>query len=211
MLSSRTLFPALLKTVVAMALSAVALCAAIPRGWYVTGSKPHDYQTGIDEAQHNGHGIAFLTSVVPSPNGFGTLMQDFRANRYVDTRVRLRASLKADEVSDWAGLWMRIDKSSGETSQILAFDNMSDRRLKGTTAWQDCQVVLDVPAEATNIYFGVTLGGSGKISISDVSFESVDQDVPTTAEKPESPRQSYVKWSDFHRPLEVPFNLEFQP
>jgi len=106
---------------------------------------------------------------------------------------------------------MRFGKTVGQTAQILGFDNMSDRPLKGTSAWQDCEIVLDVPSGATNIYFGVTLGGSGKISISNVSFESVDQDVPTTAAKPETLRQNYVKWSDFHRPLEVLFNLDFPP
>ena len=107
---------------------------------------------------------------------------------------------------------MRIDKTGGETSQILAFDNMLDRPVKGTELLgKICQVVLDVPAEATDIYFGVTLDGSGNIMISGVSFEPVDQDVPTTAEKPEMLRQNYVKWSDFHRPLEVPFNLDFEP
>jgi hypothetical protein len=107
--------------------------------------------------------------------------------------------------------WMRVDKTAEDTTRVLAFDNMHDRPVNGTTGWRDCQVVLDVPADASNIYFGVILGGSGQVSISDISIESVDQDVPVTAAKPVSYFRSHDKLRDFRRPLETPFNLEFQP
>ena len=32
----------------------------------------------------------------------------------------------------WAGLWMRVDKGK----DMVAFDNMQDRPIKGTTDWQ---------------------------------------------------------------------------
>ena len=211
MLSSRSTFPVLLKVAILVAVGAVALCATTPRGWMLGGSKPHDYETGIDDAQYNGHRIAYLKAVAEAPSGFGTLMQYFRANRYAGTRVQLRAALKADQVSNWAGLWMRVDKTAEDTTRVLAFDNMHDRPVNGTTGWRDCQVVLDVPADASNIYFGVILGGSGQVSISDISIESVDQDVPVTAAKPVSYFRSHDKLRDFRRPLETPFNLEFQP
>jgi hypothetical protein len=209
MFSSRSIFPAFLKVAVAIALSAVTLCAAIPRGWYITGSQPRDYETGIDDAQHNGHRVAYLKAISETPTGFATLMQDFRANRYLDTRIRLRADVKTDQVGDGAFIWMRVDKAVGDTSRILAFDNMDGRSLKGTTDWQDCQVVLDVAPDATNINFGVTLRGSGNVSISNISLESVDQDIPVTGEPiTNAPRQ---RWLQIRRPLEIPFNLEFQP
>ena len=34
----------------------------------------------MNDAQYNGHRVAFLQSVAATPNGFGTLMQDFRAD-----------------------------------------------------------------------------------------------------------------------------------
>ncbi len=44
MLSPRSIFSAVLKIAATVALSAVALCAAVPRGWYLAGSNPQDYR-----------------------------------------------------------------------------------------------------------------------------------------------------------------------
>jgi hypothetical protein len=200
MLSSRSLFPSLLKVAAAVALSAVALCAAVPRGWYLAGSKPQAYQSGVNDAQYNGHRVAFLKSVVPTPDGFGTLMQDFRADDYAGKRVRFSAMLKADNVTNWAGLWMRIDKANGASSapKTLAFDNMQDRPVKGTEDWKSYQVVLDVPNDATGVFFGVLLTGPGDVMMTDVKIETVGLDVETTA--PSNASQPRPK---------MPTNLDF--
>jgi hypothetical protein len=214
MLSPRSIFPSLLKVAIVAAIGATALVAAVPRGWHLSGSKPHDYETGVADAQHDGHRVAYVQAVVPTADGFGTLMQSVLANRYVGTRVRLRASVKADDVGHWAGLWMRVDKAEGDNSRTLAIDNMHeehDRSLKGTTDWEDCQVVLDIPADATHIAFGVVLVGLGKVSISNVSFEIVGQDVSTTVAKPVIYLRNQDKMRDFRRPIEAPLNLDFQP
>jgi len=71
---------------------------------------------------------------------------------------------------------MRIDK---ETTQ-LAFDNMENRAIKGTTDWQKYDVVLDVPKDATGIFFGILLSETGEVWISNASFEVVGSDVPTS-------------------------------
>jgi hypothetical protein len=202
MLTPRSVFPALLKVAALVTLSAVALCAAVPRGWYLAGSKPHDYQTGVNDAQYNGHRVAFLQSVAATPDGFGTLMQDFRADDYVGKRVRFSAMLKAESVADGAGLWMRIDKNVGASSspKTLVLDNMHDRPVKGTEDWKSYQVVLDVPNDATGIFFGVMLIGSGDVMMSDAKIETVGLDVqPTAKPTPEQPRPS------------APTNLDFAP
>jgi hypothetical protein len=51
----------------------------------------------------------------PAIDGFGTLMQDFRAKQYVGKRVRFSAFVKSENVEGWAGLWMRVDKGEGAT------------------------------------------------------------------------------------------------
>ena len=202
MISPRSLFPAVIKIVAAVALSAVALCAAVPRGWYLAGSKPHDYETGVDAAQYNGHRVAYLKAVTADPTGFGTLMPDFRADDYSGKRVRFSAMLKTENVADWAGIWMRIDKNGGGSSspKTLVLDNMHDRPVKGTGDWKSCQVVLDVPSEATSIFFGVVLNGSGNVMMSDAKIETVGPDVPLTAKPPAEPL----------RPAS-PTNLDFEP
>jgi len=201
MLSPRSVFPAVIRIAAAVALCAVALCAAVPRGWYLAGSKPQDYQTGVSDAQYLGHRVAYLQSVTAAASGFGTLMQDFRADSYAGKRVRFSAMLKTENVADWAGIWMRIDKNTGSSSpKMLVLDNMHDRPVKGTEDWKLCQVVLDVPKEATGIFFGVTLNGAGNVMMSDAKIESVGLDVETTAKPmPERPIPS------------APTNLDFAP
>jgi hypothetical protein len=138
----RTILAQGFRSIALLAACSVALEAGVPTGWIVAGSKPAEYESGIDaSAAYNGHSSAFLKAKKPVVEGFGTLMQDFRAGHYLGKRVRFSAFVKAEGVQGWAGLWMREDKGS----QQLAFDNMQDRSIKGTTIWQRYDVVLDVP------------------------------------------------------------------
>jgi hypothetical protein len=159
---------------------ALAVQAAAPAGWFVAGSKPASYEAGTDtQAAYNGHPSAYLKAKEPVSDGFGTLMQDFRADKYTGKRLRFSAFAKSDGVLDWAGLWVRVDKDKDS----VAFDNMQDRAIKGTTGWQKYEVVLDVPQDATGIFFGVLLSGSGTVWLNSTKFEVVGSDVPTTGKK----------------------------
>jgi hypothetical protein len=57
---------------------------------------------------------------------------------------------------------------------------MQNRPIKGTASWQKYDVVLDVPQDATGIFFGVLLSGSGTVWLSDTKFEVVGPTVLTT-------------------------------
>ena len=72
---------------------------------------------------------------------------------------------------------MRVDGHD----DTLSFDNMNRRRIKGSTEWRLYRIVLDVPAEATHISFGVLLTGAGRVWVDDVTFEVVDETVELTA------------------------------
>jgi len=155
-----------------------AAAAALQAGWFLAGSFPADYTTHTDtEHAHGGKESALLAASAASPRGFGTLMQDFAPKEFLGKRVRLSAWVKSEGVSDWAGVWMRVDGRAGGS---LAFDNMQSRPIKGTTDWTHYDVVLDVPAEAVNLAFGILLAGAGKTWTDDVSFAVVDASVPTT-------------------------------
>jgi hypothetical protein len=150
-------------------------------GWLLAGSKPANYHTGIDKAAiHEGQPIAYLQSAVPNTDGFGTLMQSIDATNYAGKRIRLRASVKSQDVGQWAGMWMRVDKEH----TIVAFDNMQNRAIKGTQPWSTYDVVLDVPEDATSISFGVLLAGSGEVWVDHVTFESVGKDTQITTPNP---------------------------
>jgi hypothetical protein len=166
-----------LKVVTILVTCSLVLTAGVPQGWYLAGSKPAEYESGVDaQAQYNSHPSAYLKSKQAAVDGFGTLMQNFRADQYAGKRVRFTAFVKTEGVQDWAGLWMRVDKGK----ESVAFDNMQNRPIKGTSGWQQYSVVLDVPQNATGIFFGVLLSGTGAVWMNSVKVESVGLEVPAT-------------------------------
>ena len=160
----------------------VATRAETPKGWLAAGSHPKDYKMSVDRTTaHSGKASALLQSIIPEPGGFGTLMQTFKADAFRGKRVRMSGYARAQEVKTWAGLWLRIDGQGGEA---LAFDNMQDRAIKGTSDWKRYEVVLDVPESAQEIAFGLLLTGAGQVWMDDLDFAVVGKDVHTTGPKP---------------------------
>ena len=175
------------KCVAALVVCAFALQAAVPAGWSLAGTKPDDYDCSIDPgAAYLGQPSTYLKSKPGiKATGFATMMQDFSAAPYAGKRVRLSANLKSEGVESWGGLWMRIDDANhpnptnGHPSMV-AFDNMHDRSVKGTTRWRNYSVVLDVPEGATGIYIGLQLDGPGALWVNGMKLEVVGPEVPVT-------------------------------
>ena len=154
-----------------------------PTGWSLAGDNPTNYRTGVDRAHmHGGLPSAYLASLAEG-HGFGTLMQAISAANYTGKRVRLRGWVNSRDVGEWAGLWMRVDKGK----ETVAFDNMQDRRITGAQPWSTYDVVLDVPADATGISFGILLAGAGEVWLNDVSLDVVDVGTPTTGTNGRAP------------------------
>jgi hypothetical protein len=87
------------------------------------------------------------------------------------------AMVRAEQATNWGGLWLRIDGPDG----VLTIDNMSDRALRGTTDWTQADIVLDVPDQATELHFGTLLDGAGAFDITRPRLEEVSEAVPATA------------------------------
>lgn len=160
------------------------LQADAPPGWILSGSNPENYETGLDsKVTIGGQPSAYLrttgnASDFKGPQNFGTLAQSFQVSKeYAGQRVRFSAFVKSDQVTDWAGLWMRVDRKG---QPLLSFDNMQNRAIKGTTDWQHYEIVLDVQEDATAIAFGILLEKSGTVWMSGVTFEVVSTGVPVT-------------------------------
>jgi hypothetical protein len=117
-------------------------------------------------------------------------MRNYSSEPYQGKRVRFSANVKADNVADWAGLWMRIDDVNHRTngvSKVLGFDNMQRRPIKGTGGWKSYSVVLDVPEAATGIALGILLSGSGAVWLNGAKLEVVGNDVATTGGPAQGP------------------------
>jgi len=146
-------------------------------GWYLAGSNPESYEIGlVNDAERNGN-VAFLKSK-KAVDGFGTIMQSFNPSNYLGKRVRLTGYIKSKDVENWAGMWFRVD--GPEEGKSLAFDNMQQRPIKGTTKWKKYEIVLDVPENSTSMAFGVLQAGPGEVWLDDLEFEVVDKSIPTT-------------------------------
>jgi TIR domain len=148
------------------------------QSWFLTGDAPANYVYGIDPTLTlNGKACAYLKSRDDLSVGFGTLAQAFQGAEYCGKRLRLSGLVKAQEIEQWAGLWMRID---GDGGKQLGFDNMYNRAIRGTIDVKRYEIVLNVPTESVGIYFGVVLTGSGQVWLSDIQLVMVGTDVPTT-------------------------------
>jgi hypothetical protein len=158
----------------------------LPAPWRITGNRAADYEAGILPGSMYGEDRVARLRLRPSvaePAGFGALVQVIAAPRYLGRRVRYSAVLRTHEVTDWAGLWLRVDGPSG----ILGLDNMQDRSLRGTAEWTEAAIVLDVPEQARQLLFGALLSGAGAVDLARLRFEEVSADTPSTVTIPSLP------------------------
>lgn len=80
--------------------------------------------------------------------------------------IELRGFLRTQDVTGFAGLWLRED---GDQT-VLALDNMSTRRLTGSTGWTQYTVRLPYIPDARRLIFGAYLTGSGRIWADDLEL-----------------------------------------
>ncbi|MBA2750746.1 MAG: sigma-70 family RNA polymerase sigma factor [Actinobacteria bacterium] len=162
------------------------------KSWFLAGSHPNDYEHEVAEDEtYEAKRVVRVRCTADDPSGFGTLMQMCDPGEYLERRVRFSGAARGTDVTGWAGLWFRVD---GPGARMLAFDNMQERPIKGSTEWQRHDLVLDVVPEATALAYGVLLAGAGEVDVADFRFEVVGDDVPTTDRKTRLP---------------VPENLDF--
>jgi transcriptional regulator with XRE-family HTH domain len=152
----------------------------IPQGWFISGDEPadvEDYEIGVDSDLTYKEKPCITIKAKPDPAEFAALAQQIKAEAYHGKRLRFSAALRAQDIECRAALFMRI---SGQNGKLLAFDNMRERPVSGTTDWENHEIVLDVAEEAEDILFGVLLSMEGQVWMADVKLEDVDRNVPTT-------------------------------
>ena len=91
---------------------------------------------------------------------FGVATGTFPLKAVAGKHVKYVGYIKTDGITrGFAGLWWRVDGEKG--TKPLAFDNMQDRGATGTTPWTRYEISIDVPANATNVNFGILHTGDG--------------------------------------------------
>lgn len=145
----------------------------LPDGWFKWGN----YELCTDEIAHSGK---FSGKVSSSEYGesFGSIAYMIPA-RYKGTNIVLEGYIKTKDVHNgFAGLLLRVDGSNGS----LAFDNMQQNGVKGTTDWEKYRILLSYPEAAEKIYVAGILVGSGEAWFDDFKLTIDGQDVQLLGE-----------------------------
>jgi len=157
---------------------------SLPAGWAVMGSSPRDYAVSVIPGAH-GH-IVSIKDAHFFTDGFGAAARTTPAGPYRHRRLQLSAVMTTQSVASWATMWMRVDGRK----KALAFDNMNNRRLSGTTGERTYSITLDVPADAESIVYGVMLNGRGSATMKQIVLREVGREVPSTDLLPDLQQRS---------------------
>jgi len=131
----------------------------LPYGWINWGG---NYYLGVDtSASYEGHNALRITPLGKTGNhDFGCAVKRIPVT-FAGKTITLNGYLKLDSVAGgYGGLFMRVDNRSGA---VYKMDNMRNRKLQGTTAWQKYSIHLPLPEGGGTVYVGAINSSSGKV------------------------------------------------
>jgi len=114
----------------------------VPGGW---GGGPEGTIFADDKVVHGGHRSARLERNAESPLEFSTITKSIPMD-FTGSTITLRGYLRTEDVSGFVGLWMRED---GERPG-LAFDNMENQHVRGSTPWTEYTITLPFDRRGSN-------------------------------------------------------------
>ncbi|MCD8043512.1 MAG: S41 family peptidase [Tannerellaceae bacterium] len=119
----------------------------------------------------SGKYAAVLENEEDSKSSFKALAFNLPEN-YKGKQITLSGYIKTENITDgFAGLWMRIDPG-------IAFDNMYDHGVTGTTDWTKYEVTLSMaPSETEGIVIGGLLVGKGKMWLDNLQVTIDGKDI----------------------------------
>ena len=127
----------------------------VPKGW--NGVPPGTFAVD-DQVVHGGRWALRIERKADGPGEF-TAVSRMLPIDFAGARLELSGFLRTENVTGFAGLWMREDGDGG----VVAFDNMESRRLNGTTGWTEYTIALPLAPGAKRLIFGVLAAGGGRV------------------------------------------------
>lgn len=126
-----------------------------PIKWANFGNK--DYKIYSDSTNVKSGKFSVVIENDGDISDYKALSFDLPGN-YDGKSIRLTGFIKTENVTGgYAGLWMRIDPQ-------IAFDNMGNRGITGTTDWKEYEITLPLnPTKTDKILIGGLLVGKGKM------------------------------------------------
>jgi C-terminal processing protease CtpA/Prc len=132
----------------------------LPKGW---GGGPPGTFAVDGQTVHGGRWSLRIERKADSPSNFTSVTKMIPID-FTGTTLEWRGFLRTEDVSNFAGLWMRQDDDTGS----VAFDNMQSRQLKGTTDWAEYSIVLPLSKAAKRLAFGILASGVGRVWADDL-------------------------------------------
>ena len=114
-------------------------------------------------------------------------------------------------------LWARVEGLESDSLVSFALSNTAARPITGTTGWQRLEAIVEVPAAAEAIVFGVLQQGGGQMWLDDFELNIVIDAageagrLPTpmpSREAPEDQRRIRGGWATLP---DRPVGLDFEP
>ncbi len=158
----------------AMVVVTMLLSFIMPAGWQASGGSEDKYEMGWWKVW--GHDSSKFCGVIRSskkvyePGEHGSLIQKISSQRYLGKRIKMTGFMKSRTATK-AGFMLRAD--TDEDKKPLAFENMRDRQVRGTTDWKEYSLEIDVPNNTSKITLGAYITGEGQIWFDDINIEIV--------------------------------------
>ena len=133
-----------------------------PAGWW---GRPAGTVQVDGNVAHSGQHSVRIEPKAEGDRSFSTLTKTLPMD-FAGSVIEWRGFLKTEDVSGFAGLWMREDKD-GATAE---FDNMQKRNINGTTGWTEYSITLPVHAGAQRLVMGALVSGTGRVWVDDLQL-----------------------------------------
>lgn len=134
----------------------------MPQGWQISffDAQKTAYPVKLDSTTKQDGKYSLVIDKKGTGAEFGVIDYPITQN-FEGKEIELKAFVKTENVtSGYAGLWLRIDDKNVKS---IAFDNMQDRGITGTTDWKQYSIKLDYSSEdVRTVHIGGLLVGEGK-------------------------------------------------
>ncbi|MEO1258610.1 MAG: S41 family peptidase [Bacteroidota bacterium] len=130
----------------------------LPNGWMQWGTPNFNLQVDSTVKKSGQQSMLITFKGTSTYNSFGCAAFKI-PSAYGGKEITLEGYMKIENVEDGvAGLVLRVDGPDN----IIGFDNMQDREINGTIDWKKYTTTVTFSSEATNIFVGGIVNGTGK-------------------------------------------------
>lgn len=184
-----------------------------PKHWQIESDQQELFECGLDAAtRYRDQAVLVIASSQATSGNYLQCKQSIDGNDWYGKRMRFSCQIKTEGVEAHATLAVSIKSPSG---QMVVYDPMIDRSLRGDNDWTEVSVVVDVPDDGRWIVYGPCLWGAGKMWVADFKVQQVSRDTPRTDDHGSTlmlePRPVNLRFADVPAEQADPVALDLLP